>query len=245
MNTLDPLSTAEADATLRSEQQIAKMSEVHNFSAPDLDNLKILHQGSDNKRILKTFRELRTQVFARAGGKNFVCLVTSVCPKGGASYAASNLAAAIALDKSKTSVVVDCNFDAPSMDGLLSAEANLGLTDYLSVPEMGIEFVLYASGIKRLRIVPAGSKTHGATEKLSSSKMVSFVRELKARYPDRYIFIDSPSVGDASADVRILAQLCDFVVLVVPYGKASEAQVKASIDILGKERLAGLVFNNV
>ncbi len=245
MESLDKQSSLEENATLRSEQQIARMSEVHNFSGPELDNVKILHQGTSNEKILKVFRELRTQVYARAKGKNFVCLVTSVCPGGGASYTASNLAAAIALDKSKTSVVVDANFYSPSIDHLLSAEANLGLTDYLSVQEMGIEFILYASGIKRLRIVPAGKSTHGATEKLSSSKMVSFVREIKTRYPDRFIMVDSPSVGDFSADVRILAQLCDFVVLVVPYGKVSDAEVKASIDIIGEHRIAGIVFNNV
>lgn len=243
-NTQPPLS-AEENATLKSEQQIAKMSEVHNFSSPDLDNLKVLHQGTSNENTLKIFRELRTQLYTRAGSKNFVCLVTSVCPNGGASYTTSNLAAAIALDKSKTSVVVDCNFYAPSMDTLLSAEANVGLTDYLSIQEMGIEFVLYASGIKRLRIIPAGSNTHGATEKLSSSKMAAFLRELKARYPDRYIIIDSPSVGDFSADVRILAQMCDFVVLVVPYGKVTDNEVKAAVDILGEKRVAGVVFNNV
>ncbi len=239
-----PLS-AEENATLKSEQQIAKMSEVHNFSGPDLNNLKVLHEGTANEKTLKVFRELRTQLYDKAGSKNYVCLVTSVCPSGGASYTASNLAAAIALDKSKTSVVVDCNFYDPAMDDLLSAEANVGLTDYLSIQEMGIEFILYASGIKRLRIIPAGNNTHGATEKLSSSKMAAFLRELKARYPDRYVIIDSPSVGDFSADVRILAQLCDFVVLVVPYGKVTDSEVKNCIDILGEQRVAGVVFNNV
>ncbi len=231
--------------TLWSEQQIAKMSEVHNFSGPELDNLKILHQGLGNEEVLKVFRELRTQVYTRSGGRNFICLVTSVRPRGGASYTASNLAAAIALDRAKSSVIVDCNFYAPSMDRLLSAAANLGLSDYLSIQEMGIEFVLYASGVRRLRIIPTGKNTNGATEKLTSGKMRTFLQELKVRYPDRFILIDSPSVGEFSADVRILAALCDFVVLVVPYGKVSQSEVRASVDIIGAERVAGVVFNNV
>jgi len=231
--------------TLRSERQIAKMSEVHNFSGAELDNLKVLHQSSGNDNTLKVFRELRTQVYSRSEGKNFICMVTSVCPKGGASYVANNLAAAISLDKAKTSVVVDCNFYSPGAETLLSAEPHLGLTDYLSIEEMGIEFVLYASGVKRLRVVPAGKNPSGATEKLSSSKMRGFFHELKTRYDDRYIIIDCPSVGEFSADVRIMAELCDFAVLVVPYGKVSDSEVKASIDILGEHRVAGVVFNNV
>ncbi len=230
---------------LRSEQQIAKMSEVHNFSAPELDNLKILRQGTSNEKVLKTFRELRTQMYSKIKGKNFVCMVTSVSGSGGSSYVSSNLAAAIALDKSRTSVIVDGNFYRPSMDVLLSTEANLGLTDYLSIQDMGIEFVLYASGIKRVRIVPAGKNSSGATEKLSSNKMKGFLSELKSRYNDRYIVVDCPPVDEYSADVRIMASLCDFVVLVVPYGKVSNEEIQTSIDIIGKEKVAGVVFNNV
>ncbi len=242
MDSVDPPST---DSSLHSSQQIEKMSEVHNFSAAELDNLKILHSATKNEETLKTFRELRTQVLTRSTNKNFVCLVTSVCPKGGASYVASNLAASIALDASKSSILVDCNFYAPSLDSLLSAEANLGLTDYLAVEEMGIEFVLYASGIKRLRIIPSGKNVDGVTEKLSTTKMKRFIRELKQRYPERFIIIDSPSAGEFSADVRLLSQLCDFVVLVTPYGKASGSDIQQCSEIIGEDRIAGVVFNNM
>lgn len=228
-----------------SEEQISKMSEVHNFSAPELDNLKILRPGTSNGNILKVFRELRTQVYSRSAGANFVCMVTSVCPGGGASYVTSNLASAIALDKTKTSMVVDCNFYTPGMDDLLSAEANLGLTDYLTIQEMGVESIVYASGIQRVRIIPAGKSAQGATERLSSRKMKDFIHEIKSRYSDRFILVDSPSVGDFSADVRILAEICDFVVLVVPYGKVTESEIRASIDIIGEHRVAGVIFNNV
>lgn len=228
-----------------SERQIAKMSEVHNFAPAILDNLKILHQGTANKATLKIFRELRTQLYSRVAQRNFCCVVTSVQPGGGASYVASNLAAAIALDRAKTSVLVDCHFHSPSINPLLSAEANLGLTDFLAIEEMGIEFVIYASGIRRMRIIPSGKNPQGATEKLSSSKMRAFIRELKGRYPDRYIIIDAPSVGDLSADVRILAELADFVLLVVPSGRASEEEVKQAVETIGHERLAGAVFNSI
>lgn len=232
-------------ANVESAQQIEKMSEVHNFNSSELDNLKILHQSTKNEGSLKAFRELRTLVFTRSLNKNFVCLVTSVCPRGGASYVASNLAASVALDKSKSAILVDCNFYSPSLDSLLSTEAHLGLTDYLAVEEMGIEFVLYASGIRRLRIIPAGKNVDGAAERLSSSKMKTFIRELKQRYPERSVIIDGPSVGDYSADIRLLSQLCDFVILVTPYGKASGSNLLLSTETIGEERMAGVVFNSV
>ncbi len=227
----------------KSEEQIEKMSEVHSFSDAELDHLKILRQGMKDEKILKMYRELRTRLYSRAGGKNFVCMVTSVTEDGGASYVSRNLAAAIALDKTKTSVIVDCNFYDPSAEELLGAEANLGLTDYLSVRDMGVEFIVYASGVPRVRVIPTGSNIEAATERVSSSKMHMFVQELKTRYADRYVIMDGPPVGEYSADVRLIGGLCDFVVLVVPYGKATEAQVKNAIETIGKDRVAGIVFN--
>lgn len=227
----------------KSEEQIEKMSEVHSFSDAELDHLKILRQGMKDESILKMFRELRTRLYSHAGGKNFVTMVTSVAEDGGASYVSRNLAAAIALDKTKTSVVVDCNFYDPSAEELLGAESNLGLTDYLSVRDMGLEFIVYASGIPRVRVIPSGNNVEAATERLSSTKMHLFVQELKARYADRYVILDGPPVGEYSADVRLIGSLCDFVVLVVPYGKVTDAQIKSAIETIGQDRLAGVVFN--
>jgi len=232
-------------AVSSSDANIEHMSEIHRFSKAELDHLKILYQGISNEQRLKVFRDLRTRVYAKASGKNFVCMVTSVVPKGGCSYVVNNLAAAIALDRTRTSMVVDCNYSSPAGDSLVVTDADAGLTDYLDTPSMGVESIVYASGVPRVRVVPVGRNVEGATERLSSKRMYAFLTELKSRYSDRYILIDSPSVGEYSADVRILASMCDFVLLVVPYGKVTESQVKFCIDAIGSKRLAGMVFNHM
>ena len=231
--------------SMQSEEQIAKMSEIHHFNASELDHLKILRQGSSDEKMLTTFRDLRTQLFAKSGGKNFNCMVTSVCPGGGATHVCRNLAAAIALDRTKTSVIVDCNFYTSAVQPLLSAEINVGLSDYLNSRDMGVEYIVYASGIPRVRVVPAGNNCRSSAERLASPRMRMFLQEVKARYQDRFVLIDSPSIADYPADCRILAQICDFVVLVVPYGMVTEAQITASINAIGEQKLAGVVFNKV
>ena len=230
---------------LESEDQIAKMSEIHHFSAPELDHLKILRQGSNDEAMLKTFRDLRSQVYTKANGSNFSCMVTSIVSGGGASFVARNLSAAIALDKSKTAAIVDCNFYAPTTHELLSAEINIGLTDYLNVRDMGIEYVVYASGIPRVRVIPCGNNARFSAERLATAKMSGFIRELKARYSDRYVVVDSPAILDYPADARTLADICDFVILVVPYAMVNKAQVKSAIKSIGQNKLAGVVFNNI
>lgn len=238
-------SRATGAGQLQGNARIEQMSEIHQFSKAELDNLKILYQSNAGDSRLKVFRDLRTRVYAKTPGKNFTCMVTSVVPDGGCSYVVNNLAAAIALDKTKTSLIVDCNFYAPSSDTLIVTDADDGLTDYLDSPSMGIESIVYASGVSRVRVIPAGNNTEGATERLSSERMQSFLTELKTRYSDRYILIDAPAVGEYAADTRIMASLCDFVILVVPYGLVTEAQVRSAIEALGEHQLAGMVFNQM
>ncbi len=238
---LPPISETQSQA---SKSDIKNMSEVGAFTTRELDRLKIIYQGVDNSRLLKAFRDLRTRLYNESDSENFVCLVTSVCAGGGGSYVAMNLASAIALDKTKTSLLIDCNLYAPHVHNLLPISSQAGLTDWLDEDAMGVEQIVYATCIPRMRAVPVGNNCEGGTEKINSSRMKNFINEVKNRYKDRYIIIDGPSVTDYVAETRILAEIADCVILVVPYGKALESQITEAIDAIGKERLAGLIFNN-
>lgn len=221
---------------------IAKMSEVRSFNKAEYEALKVIHTGEEGSEHLKVFRDLRTQLMKRTGWQNFVCMVTSAV-SGGGSHVAANLAATISLDKSKTALLVDANLYSPFAESLLPVPSQFGLTDYLEDMGTGVEDIVYASGIPRMRVVPVGNNREGGTEKLNSPRMREFFKEIKSRYADRYVIVDAPSAADYDAETRILAELCDFVLLVVPYGKVTEADLNASIEKIGRDRLAGVVYN--
>ena len=211
---------------------IESMSELHHFSEVELDHLKILHRHTRNTAALEAMRDIRTQLMAAAEGRNFSCLVTTPVSGGGASHVAKNLAAVIAMDDTKTSVLVDANFYAPSVNELVQTEIDRGLNAYLSTPDMGIESIVYASGIPRVRVVPVGGDSSLATEHLSSVKAQQLVPSLKRRYVDRYVVVDAPPVLQHPADNRLLCQHCDFVILVVPFGRVSQSQLRQCEDAL-------------
>lgn len=242
MENIKVSSIASSDRAGSSVTQIAKMSEVRHFTVAEFNSLKIVHAGEEGSLHLKVFRDLRTQLMKRTDWRNFVCLVTSAAP-GGSSYVAINLAATISLDKSKTSLLVDANLYAPCAQWLLPVPAQLGLMDYLDDVTAGTEDIVYASGVPRMRVVPMGNNPEGGVEKISSARMREFFSEIKNRYADRYVVVDGPSAADCDAEIRILAELCDFVVLVVPYGKVTPAQLDNAIEKIGRERLAGVVYN--
>jgi protein-tyrosine kinase len=222
---------------------IGRMGEVDHFSAEELDRLKLISGSMQNSKILNIFRELRTQLIKISQKKNFVCMVTSCSSKGGASYIAANLASVFALDKTKTSLLIDANLYAPSLEQLIIGDASAGITDYLSDDSLNIKDIVYATGIPRLRVIPVGDHNEGAAEHFSSNKMLNFIDEVRARYNDRYIFIDSPPVTESS-EARILSEIADMVILVVPHGGGSYEQIEAAINIIGRDKLTGLVYNN-
>jgi protein-tyrosine kinase len=225
------------------DSDITRMGEVDRFSAAELERLKIINGSMGNVKILNTFRELRTQLLKKNDKKNFVCMVSSITHGGGASYVAKNLAAVFALDKAKTSMLIDANLYSPSLGELIIGESTTGITDYLSNSSLNIKDVVYATGIPRLRVVPIGDNSEGAAEYFSSEKMQHFIDEIRTRYTDRYIFIDAPPVVDFS-EARILTEISDMVLLVVPHGKATAEQVETAIQSVDKEKLVGLVYNN-
>jgi len=133
----------------------------------------------------------------------------------------------------------------PAQHAALGVEPeNGGLINYLEHPALGIEKVLYHTGIPRLRLIPAGKQREMSAEYFSSFRMRAVLDSLRSRYADRYLFIDSPAVK-GSPDARILADLADFVVLVVGYGRDTPGAVNKALANFDPNKIAGVVFNHV
>ncbi|MFK8020293.1 MAG: polysaccharide biosynthesis protein [Pseudomonadales bacterium] len=228
---------------LATRKSISQMADIKGLESDELDKHKILHAGTVHRELLEVFRNLRTRLLQRQEQNNFVVLVSSACSGGGGSMVSLNLAAAFALDQSKTSVIVDCNVLNPYLDQMLSIPPDYGLTDYLQNPNVEIDDIIYASGIPRLRMVPAGARSELAAELFASEGMRTIIATLKERYPDRYIILDAPPIS-SGAEVRVLAQLCDQAIVVVPHGKVTQAQIMGSIDTVGRDKFVGVIFNN-
>ena len=74
--------------------------------------------------------------------------------------------------------------------------------------------------------------------------MIGLLQEVEDRYQDRFIIIDS-SPAQVAAETEVLGRFIDAVVLVVRYGKSARTLIRHSIDKIGKEKFAGVVFNGL
>ena len=129
------------------------------------------------------------------------------------------------------------------MHRLLDDPSAPGLTDYLENPDLDLSTIIRPVGISRFRVISAGSRREIPAEYFTSAKMRSLIASVRRRYLERFIILDGPSVSDI-ADIRILAELSDYVVLVARYGCITGAQIENCVKEIGGRKLLGVVFND-
>jgi capsular exopolysaccharide synthesis family protein len=226
------------------ELMIRRMSDLVPLESDLREQQKIIEFHSDQQDVVQSFRSLRTLLLQQAGARNFSTLVTSVRSGDGASFVARNLATALAFDQTRTALLLDCNRMDPTLNGLLVADNSRGLTDLLDDPcDVSIGDIIYSTGIPRLRVIPVGNQRHSPVEYFTSQRMNAFLKVLSRRYSDRYIIVDSPAI-QTSADARIIADWCDYIVVVARYGETTKQDLMDAIATLPKEKFAGVVFND-
>lgn len=223
-------------------KQIVRMQEPRRLTTDDMDERRIIYPESRNRVLVNRFRDLRTKLLESSGGNNFTIVVSATSRGAGASFVALNLAAAFAFDQSKTAVVIDCNLREPSLHSTLDIMPETGLTDFLDDPDYDIARILYPSGIPRLRLIPAGSRRENPSEFFTSFRMKQFLQAVRRRYPDRFIVLDTAPITE-SPDARILSELCDYAMLVVPHGQVTPNQVEQAASAFSPQKFVGTVIN--
>ena len=190
----------------------------------------------------ETFKVLRGQIlFPKDRKVPRSMLVTSTFPAEGKSYVAANLAATLALSIDEYVLLIDTDLRRPRLHRMFGYSKVQGLHEYL-VGGCKLEELVLKSGIDKLSILPAGKPPRNPTELLSSSMMVKFLDEVKERYQDRFVIIDSPP-SNVATEGKFLAQYVDGIIFVVMANKTPRKDIEKAIDNLGRDKILGIVFN--
>lgn len=228
---------------LVANRSITRITETTALSPAQMRERSIISPAGMGQPQVDAFREVRTRLLAAANDSNIVTLIAPVSRGSGGSFVARNLAAAFAFDEARSAVLVDCDVYHPSQHATMHVDPfKGGLVNYLEDPATFIADMLYETGIPRLRLVPAGTAPTRNTEYFSSFRMRLLVDSLRSRYPDRYLFLDSPPVRGAP-DARILADIADVVILVAGYARDTPDDIARAAANFDPNKFAGVVFN--
>ncbi len=206
-------------------------------------NQNIISVSNPYSPVAEEYKKLRAMILHLTRKKENlnVIMVTSSETGEGKSLTSINLALVLAQEYYKTALLIDADLRRPSLHGYLGVEPVLGLTDCL-VDGIDVGRALIKVGTSKLSFLAAGKISSNPAELLSSNKMRSLIHEIKNRYRDRYVIIDTPPVL-AFAETHVMSSFVDGVLVVVKEGVASSS-VHAAMDILKSATVLGIVYNN-
>jgi len=188
------------------------------------------------------FKMLRTNLLFPAEGKvPRSIMVTSALPGEGKSFVAANLAVTIAQNIDEHVLLMDCDMRRPSVSRIFGFGRVSGLSEHLS-QNFPLPSLLLKTGIRKLTLLPAGAPPANPSELLSSTQMSKLLNEVKERYADRYVIIDSPP-PQLTAETKVIGSQVDGILIVVKYRGTDRNMVAELVEKLGKDKVLGVVLN--
>lgn len=209
---------------------------------PDMDrNLVTYHK--DQSLESEMFKILRGNILhpVKKTAPPKSILITSALPGEGKSFVSSNLAVSIAQNINEHVLLMDCDVRRPSIHTIFGYDDIPGLTEYLE-KRISLTDALVKTDVKKLTILPGGDPPKNPAELLSSKEMADLIQEVKVRYKDRYIIIDSPP-PHLTAETSAIARQVDGVILVVKTGRTPREMVAELVENIGREKVLGVVMN--
>jgi len=189
------------------------------------------------------FKILRTNLlFPESSHPARSILITSAAPGEGKSFVSANLAVSLALNQDRKVLLIDADVrrsEIHKMFGLNRVEK--GICDFLAY-QTPLASLLVKTSLKNLVILPAGKLMRNPAELQSLEKLPKLFEELAAHFGEYFIVIDSPPPKLAS-ETGVLARLVDAIVIVMKAGATKKEYVDETIDLVEKDKVAGIVFN--
>lgn len=197
----------------------------------------------EKDEVADQYKLLRTMVLNRTRpmGHNTI-EITSFKDGEGKSLTSVNLAITLARESRQNVLLVDMDLRRPSMHSILGIGPKPGLKDYF-VNGIPLKDILIHPGIERLTVLPAGGRMDNSTEIIGSSRMENLVREIKNRYPDRYIIFDAPALSTCS-DPLVLSAYADAILLVARANHTTTEDITSGMALLKDKNVLGIVLND-
>jgi protein-tyrosine kinase len=224
---------------------------VVSLDADRLRSLGYIGSNDDERLLADQYRQIKRPLLQsaldpRGAGLvdgNFVQLTSAIANEG-KTFTCLNLALSVAQEKDVSVLLIDADVVSPRLTMTLGLEEKLGLLDFLSDDNLGIEDVIYHTSRPSLLCMPAGRPRPNTAELLASARMEDLVAQAARRYRGQIVLADSSPVT-LTSESRVLAARAGQVVLVVRAGSTPRGAVLQAIEALGEEKPLNLVLNGV
>jgi exopolysaccharide/PEP-CTERM locus tyrosine autokinase len=195
--------------------------------------------------ISEEYKKLKSMVvkLTKKGGFKNTIMVTSSFGGEGKSITAANLAVTLSQEYDHTVLLIDADIRNPSLGRYLNVDSEVGLINCLNDGTTVGSALIKMGG--KLTFLPAGKEdVSNPVELLSSERMKNLLHEIKHRYSDRYVIIDTTPIL-SFAETFAISSLMDAIVFVVREGVTSIQGIRDSLEVLKGSFVLGIVYNDV
>jgi protein-tyrosine kinase len=168
-----------------------------------------------------------------------VLMVASAMPGEGKTLTATNLALTFSESYHDRVLLIDADLRRPTLHQVFQLDAGYGLLEGLETETDAKLVVRQVSS--RLAILPAGRSTSDPMAALTSPRMRQLLDEAKETFD--WVILDTPPLM-LLPDAHLLSALVDGAVLVIRANSTPFELVKRSAEIIGRQRIAGVVLNH-
>ena len=187
------------------------------------------------------YARLHTEIErASSPSRCFVVGVTSAVYGEGKTTVAMNLAVTMAQNSPERVALVDLNLRNRDLQARLNIAPCAGIVELIEGGEDDLAGVVHKTEYENFTVVPAGRRSANPARLARSPQLVEIISALRAA--NDFIVMDMAPVLPVT-DTRILARLVDGIVMVVRAGVTPREIVARAIDVVGEDRVLGVVLN--
>lgn len=191
----------------------------------------------------RSFNLIRSKLVALQRERGWRMIgVASATPNVGKSFISANLAAALSRDPRFQTYLLDLDLRRGTIKDIFGLYPETNLIDYLEGAGTGEMLVGFAPQGQELVIIPSVTSEIHSAELLASERASALFGAMRASDDRNYFICDLPPVF-ANDDAAIVMESLDGYIVVAQDGKSTQREIEGAIDMLGQERLAGVVLN--
>ena len=168
--------------------------------------------------------------------------VVSATPNVGKSFVSANLAAAMSRDPRFQSYLIDLDLRRGTIKDIFGIEPESGLIEYLDDEEPSETLQGFMPQGQELIILPTLAGPVLSAELLAGDRATALFRAMRNSDSRNFFICDLPPAF-ANDDASIIMEALDGYVIVAEDGKTTQREIESAVDLLGHDRLGGVVLN--
>ena len=211
-------------------------------TSPESSEMSLITKWQPTSIVAEQYRVIASQLsLLEAGRESSIIVMTSSVKGEGKSTTAANLAYTLARDLGKRTLLVDCDLKCPVAHQYLSIPHEPGLAEVLN-QKVPLERCLHQVGEIPFWVLPVGDRGQRTTDLPKAKLLAAAFGELRTQF--EYILVDAPPILPL-ADMNVLTQLADVLVMVVRAGVTQQQVVHRALKTWGPPTQPHVILNRV